>query len=105
MKLDSSPNYGRRDVTANPALLQSTSVAVVRLRVAPLVQTRVYDCSFHTPEVCFASASTHRSLFNTPCQKGDMSFPSVNLSGALASPGNTCFTFAGLMKVIAYPSS
>lgn len=73
--------------------------------VAPLVQTGLYDCSFRTLEVCFVSATTHISLFNAPCQKGDMAFPSVNLSGTLASPGNTCFTFADLMKVIAYPSS
>lgn len=105
MKLDYSLNYTRCDVVANLALLHFTSFAVVWLELPRLVQTRVYDCSFHTPEVCFVSASTHISLFNTPCQKGDMSFPSVNLSGTLASPGNTCFTFADLMKVIAYPSS
>lgn len=73
--------------------------------VAPLVQAGLYDRSVRTLEVCFVSASAHISLFNAPCQKGDMAFPSVNPSGTLASPGNTCFTFAGLMKVIAYPSS
>lgn len=73
--------------------------------LSPSSRLRFMIQAFRTPEVCFVSASIPISLFNTPCQKGDMSFPSVNLSGALASPGNTCFTFTDLMKVIASQSS
>ena len=69
------------------------------------LQTQVYDSSCCTLEVCCVSASIPISLFNTPCQKGDMSYPSINLTGTSASLGNTSFTFTDLMKVIAYQSS
>ena len=41
----------------------------------PVSRLQVYDSSRCTPEVCFVSASIPISLFNTACQKGDMSFP------------------------------